>query len=1044
MPAPRKSLFSSLASTESHPRLPDALLEWTRLSPLVVASSRHVTALPHLMDGIALSQILMEVDEHHFAPLKPALSNEKPMQENWVLRFNHLKRLYKLAIRYFEDVLSCSTTELHTPNLQIVAKKQLPEANDEVCKLVGLVLALAVQSDRRLEQIERIQALDEWVQKELMYSIEQSAQVMSKVEQIHDADREKTLDLDADSEFYQVQSEKSRLVHDKEALQVIHEDLVEQFDALKEQHEEALEHAAASEARAVAAEQKLEADKKERNEQSYKLELDRMRNELHKLEHQLGESQVVVEKQARSLEDLTKQVDQLTPLAREATTLKDQMDEYKHASDKAQKLQHVLDKYKKKVEDAASLKQRVQTLEEENLDLLDKHSTFEDRIAKVDNLEHLVEKYKARIETLERQESSTIEDHRQLEAQHEQVRAQLEAVEIERTQERERCLVLEERIREFELADKSNQKRSTGRDEDGEPEEDEMGTELEDALRGTTTKDLKLKIRKLERQLKGQGQVEQLEASLHEANKSKERYRQARLDEAKAKDKLEQRLNEILRGRSELGDGPQVAVALRDRLDEITRQLERAHSQLNETEARFEAQQRELSIAKSDLDLVDQDQLEQLRALRASVSVDRDKLALRLEQARDALGIADEQARDRKFEIEQLLRDKVELQTRGIQQTDQLLERERQLGSSIDPEDAQADRTRFDHEFIKSQDKLLKAELSAGFEETIESHEARISQLQEDLSRQQAMFTELELNYRREHDLIMSAWHDHAMRHLRQQVLTSANDRTGTGASKSGEREYQPQSWIKQQRLRANGPSLYCQLIDTKKDPRTPLLEHYNFWVTLLNRTNAKYKAERIYRLSVQDQQLTLPPTTTKTTTVASNGKEIELETEFEPLDPYEDAVPGDMSIDLFILTLDDRLKRIAIVHRNSFKRPVDVYNLLASRFPGPQPLPSSNRRGKTPRARPSIPIPWQNHTGQDPPGLVKAIFQKTPQERIGDALPRDVMRDLFIHGLPPAMRTEVVKSGYNWKAADEMVPFLQDVQDRQRAEQGLEPLRGE
>jgi hypothetical protein len=40
----------------------------------------------------------------------------------------------------------------------------------------------------------------------------------------------------ADNEFYEIRHEKSRIMHDKEALQVVYEDLVEQYNSLKEEH----------------------------------------------------------------------------------------------------------------------------------------------------------------------------------------------------------------------------------------------------------------------------------------------------------------------------------------------------------------------------------------------------------------------------------------------------------------------------------------------------------------------------------------------------------------------------------------------------------------------------------------------------------------------------------------------------------------------------------------------------------------------------------------------------------------------------------------
>lgn len=38
------------------------------------------------------------------------------------------------------------------------------------------------------------------------------------------------------SDFYEIRHEKSRIMHDKEALQVKYEDLLEQFNSLKDQH----------------------------------------------------------------------------------------------------------------------------------------------------------------------------------------------------------------------------------------------------------------------------------------------------------------------------------------------------------------------------------------------------------------------------------------------------------------------------------------------------------------------------------------------------------------------------------------------------------------------------------------------------------------------------------------------------------------------------------------------------------------------------------------------------------------------------------------
>ncbi|GAA5841236.1 hypothetical protein JCM3766R1_001709 [Sporobolomyces carnicolor] len=844
MPAPRKSLFSSLASDSSHPQLPEALLTWVRSLPSTRQlapsdddddasarpdGSKSVRNLKDLMDGIVLGRILLDIDPDHFNPLSAALSNSKALSENWVLRFNNLKRLYKLLIRYFEDILSSSTSELHTPNLQLVAKgdgrataEESPE--DEVCKLVGLVLALAVQSEQRLQHIERIQSLEEWVQRELMYSIEQ---VMSKVHPI--SDRDKTLEIDADSEFYQIQHEKSRLMHDKEALQVVYEDLVEQFNSLKEEHEETLAAQVAAEARAAELEQRSKSKETLKNEQALKAEIDRLRSDLQATANQLGESEANLEKQTRTVEDLSRKVEDLTPLASEASRLKDRLDEYKHTDEKAKKMENVLDKYKKKLDEAQEWKRSIKTLEDENADLLDKNTALEEENSKLSTYRPLIESYKSQIATLESKHSTARKESDRHESELNGAREKLARLEEERARERDGTALLEERIKELELGEKKGKVRDP---DDSDDDGFGVGAELDDALSGTTTTSLKLRIRKLERQLEAAAtnggdasQVAVLEHLLEDSRKMKDKYEGDYLKETRERIKVERKLEEILSGKSRSADSPEVAIALRQRLNETVEELETVRKQLAEIEVNFESQQRELTIAKSNLNLVNKDQLEILESLRASVSVEQDKLAEELARARESLKVAEDKAKSHRDEIDKLLREKIELQGEGINQRDKMLEREKEFGGLSDVDRtklAQSEQENSDlrnqvesleeklqkmKAFIKSHDKELKAEISANYEETIQEQLSQISQLREDLSRQITRASELEVNYQREHELILSAWHDNAMRHLRKQVLTSSGSGSASGST-NGEREYQPQSWIKQQRLRANGKPL--------------------------------------------------------------------------------------------------------------------------------------------------------------------------------------------------------------------------------------------
>ncbi|GAA5846488.1 hypothetical protein JCM9279_006711 [Rhodotorula babjevae] len=832
MPAPRKSTFSSLASTTDHARLPDALVEWVKAQPGVAEARSSVAGLDDLKDGAVLAKVLLDIDPDHFRLVATSAANAKALSENWVLRFNNLKREYKLVVRYFEDVLHSSTAALLTPNLQLVAKNDALDSDDEVCKLVGLVLALSVQSDLKEQHIARIQSLDEWVQRELMYSIEQ---VMSKV---RPADIREEGEDDDDDEFYELRHEKSRVMHDKEALQVVYEDLVEQFNALKDEHEETLGKLAETEAKVEESAVKVQQDKSERSEQVYKAEIDRLRGELQKTENQLGEAEQVVERQTSLVEELGRKVDDLTPRAEEASRLKDQMDEYRHASEKAKKQENVIDKYRKKLEEAGETRRMLKTLEEQNADLLDKYAALEDEHAKLATFKPLMDSYKTKLDTLEVQSSAHQREATALQVELERARDKLAASEEGRAQDREALVLFEERFKELELGQGAKKgARRGGAGEDDEDDEGGFGDELDDALSGTTTTDLKLQVRRLQRELdRARGdkadssRLVVLENMLDDANRMKRRYEGDYLKEHRDKLILGARLEEIMSGRSKLGDGPEAALAMRQRLNEVVDELDAARRELAALEVKAAAQERELTVAKSDLTLVDKSQRDILASLRASVSHERDALAAELDGARKALRDAEDKARAHTEQLNALLVDKVRLQGDGIEQRERALERERengdlrasQNGASTSAADAarlaelekevadqagtvreQQDKIQKMKTFIRDQDRMLRKAAEADKEGEVEELRQQKSQLEDDLRRSKTNLAEIELTYKREHQLMLSAWHDLGMRTMREGL--GAGSAGSSLSASAGPRTYQPQSWLSQQRARANG-----------------------------------------------------------------------------------------------------------------------------------------------------------------------------------------------------------------------------------------------
>lgn len=92
------------------------------------------------------------------------------MGENWVLKFNNLKKLHKLVSRYYEEVMGRDIENLLPINLNSIAKD---DDIRETIKLCQLIICIAVQCHKNQIYIGKIQSLSQQSQHALMLSIEE-------------------------------------------------------------------------------------------------------------------------------------------------------------------------------------------------------------------------------------------------------------------------------------------------------------------------------------------------------------------------------------------------------------------------------------------------------------------------------------------------------------------------------------------------------------------------------------------------------------------------------------------------------------------------------------------------------------------------------------------------------------------------------------------------------------------------------------------------------------------------------------------------------
>lgn len=227
--------------------------------------------------------------------------------------------------------------------------------------------------------------------------------------------------------------------------------------------------------------------------------------------------------------------------------------------------------------------------------MVDKNASLEEEYKKVAAFRPLMESYKSQIADLETKASAKTKDLETSKYQLDQAQTRLTILTTERAQDAEALELYQERVKELELVDGGRARaRATSSvikspvSVNGTPEigsapttpslEDHdhdadtstnLGGELDDAITGRTTTDLKLEIRALKREMndlrtnsESASRVLVLESLLEDANRMKARYESDYLATHREKLALQGNLDEIRSGKS-MGDGYVVPTVLK-------------------------------------------------------------------------------------------------------------------------------------------------------------------------------------------------------------------------------------------------------------------------------------------------------------------------------------------------------------------------------------------------------------------------------------------------------------------------------------------------
>ncbi|CAG8501116.1 10465_t:CDS:10 [Racocetra fulgida] len=224
-------------------------------------------------------------------------------------------------------------------------------------------------------------------------------------------------------------------------------------------------------------------------------EIDNLR---HEFENQRHETELLVERSNIRINELTRQVIDLTEQADKASQLNDQLDEHRHTVDRLKKAENVIEKYRKKLDEAADLRRTLKALEQDNRQLVERNQVVEDEYRKVAAYKSLMENYKKQIDALQVEKAELITQNNKLEYENKHMRTKIEAHEIAQSRDMESIRLLEDRVRELEMGDEDDNDKPDGVVNNVDQS---IGDEISDALKGNTMTGLRLRVNELEREL---------------------------------------------------------------------------------------------------------------------------------------------------------------------------------------------------------------------------------------------------------------------------------------------------------------------------------------------------------------------------------------------------------------------------------------------------------------------------------------------------------------------------------------------------------------
>uniref|UniRef100_A0A667WUW0 Protein Hook homolog 3 n=1 Tax=Myripristis murdjan TaxID=586833 RepID=A0A667WUW0_9TELE len=341
-----------------------------------------------LTSGVVMAQALQKIDSVYFNDSWISRIKSE-VGDNWRLKVSNLKKILKGILDYNQEVLGQQINDFTLPDVNLIG-----EHSDaaELGRMLQLILGCAVSCEQKQEYIQTIMIMEESVQHVVMTAIQE---LMSKETPVTGGNDSY---VDLDRQLKKTVEELNDALATKEEIAQRCRELDMQVAALQEEKSSLLAE------NQVLMERLNQSDSIEdvnspagRRHLQLQTQLEQLQEETFRLEAAKDDYRIRCEELEKELLDVRSQNEELTSLADEAQSLKDEMDVLRHSSDKVSKLEGMVEYYKKKLEDLGVLRRQVKLLEEKNTMYMQNTVTLEEELRKANATKGQVETYKRQV-----------------------------------------------------------------------------------------------------------------------------------------------------------------------------------------------------------------------------------------------------------------------------------------------------------------------------------------------------------------------------------------------------------------------------------------------------------------------------------------------------------------------------------------------------------------------------------------------------------------------------------------------------------------------